>query len=143
MNKLNIVCLGVKNMEKSVRFYRDGLGFKTDETSDNPESIAFNNRGSQIQLYPLDFVLEDVFQGNPPDMSSRFSGATFEMLADKKEDVDNIVANAVKYGATVAKEPQWLEWGGYNCYFLDPDGYLWEATYCADFKFDENGMLIS
>jgi catechol 2,3-dioxygenase-like lactoylglutathione lyase family enzyme len=31
MNRINVIVLGVKNMEKSVRFYRDGLGFQTNE----------------------------------------------------------------------------------------------------------------
>jgi len=125
-----------------VRFYRDGLEFKTDETSDNPESIAFKNAGSQIQLYPLDFILDDVYQGNPPNFFDGFNGITFEILTTSKENVDKTVENAVKFGGKIVKKPQMLSWGGYNAYFTDPDGYLWEVTYCADFKFDDNGMLI-
>lgn len=39
LNRMNIVCLGVKDMEKSIQFYRDGLGFKTDEKDNNPKVI--------------------------------------------------------------------------------------------------------
>ncbi|MDY0236589.1 MAG: VOC family protein [Gudongella sp.] len=42
MNRMNIICLGVRDMGKSIRFYRDGLGFKTDEKSNNPEIVFFN-----------------------------------------------------------------------------------------------------
>ncbi|MDR0385814.1 MAG: VOC family protein, partial [Prevotellaceae bacterium] len=31
MNRINVICLGVRDMEKSIRFYRNGLGFQTNE----------------------------------------------------------------------------------------------------------------
>ena len=46
MNRINIICLGVKNMEESIKFYRDGLGFKTDEVENSPIVIFFNNTGT-------------------------------------------------------------------------------------------------
>ena len=39
MNKITCICLGVRNMTQSIHFYRDKLGFNTDETSDNPPVI--------------------------------------------------------------------------------------------------------
>ncbi len=47
MNRINIICLGVKNMEESIKFYRDGLGFKTDEVENSPIVIFFNNTGTK------------------------------------------------------------------------------------------------
>lgn len=46
MNRINVICLGVRDMEKSVHFYRDGLGFKTNEKEDNPKVIFFSTNGS-------------------------------------------------------------------------------------------------
>lgn len=45
MNRLNIICLGVRNMEQAIKFYRDGLGFKTDEKSNNPPVVFFSTSG--------------------------------------------------------------------------------------------------
>ena len=28
MNKITCICVGVKDMERSIKFYRDGLGYK-------------------------------------------------------------------------------------------------------------------
>lgn len=42
----------------------------------------------------------------------------------------------------IVKEPVKTSWGGYSGYFKDPDGYYWEVAYGADWKFDENDMLI-
>lgn len=39
MNRMNIVSLGVNDMAKSIQFYRDELGFKTDEKENNPNII--------------------------------------------------------------------------------------------------------
>jgi len=41
MNRINIICLGVRDMQKSVKFYRDGLGFQTKEPEDNPKTIDY------------------------------------------------------------------------------------------------------
>ena len=49
LNRMNIVCLGVKDMEKSIQFYRDGLGFKTDEKDNNPKVIFFNTSGTKLE----------------------------------------------------------------------------------------------
>jgi len=48
---------------------------------------------------------------------------------------------ARKAGATIAKEPQKVFWGGYHAYFADPDGYYWEVAYNPFAAFDENEML--
>ncbi|MGI1709140.1 VOC family protein [Streptococcus uberis] len=52
MNRINIICLGVRNMAHSVSFYRDGLGFETKESNNNPEVIFFQNDGPILELYP-------------------------------------------------------------------------------------------
>ena len=41
MNRVTSICLGVIDMKKSLKFYRDKLGFKTDETGDNPDVVFF------------------------------------------------------------------------------------------------------
>ena len=47
MNRINIICLGVKDMEKAIRFYRDGLGFQTKEKSNTPDVIFFSTSGTK------------------------------------------------------------------------------------------------
>jgi hypothetical protein len=53
-NEQNYMCLGVRSMEDSIRFYRDELGFQTDEKRNNPEVIFFNTPGTKYELFPLD-----------------------------------------------------------------------------------------
>ena len=50
MNRMNVVCLGVRDMARSIRFYRDGLGFQTDETSDHPDVVFLSTPGTHLGL---------------------------------------------------------------------------------------------
>ena len=46
-----------------------------------------------------------------------------------EEEVDSVMPQAVRAGATVVKKPQKTFWGGYSGCFADPDGHLWEIAY--------------
>ena len=143
MNKITVICLGVRDMEKAISFYKDGLGFQTKETSYNPPVIFFNASGGlKLELYPLDLLAKDIDDNNPPAIGSGFGGITLAYNVKSKDEVHQIVELAEKAGAKIEKEPQDVFWGGYHAYFSDPDGYYWEVSYGPDFKFDENDMLI-
>lgn len=140
MNRVNLICLGVKDMKRSVKFYRDGLGFQTDEKREDPEIIFFNSSGTKLELYPLEELAKDINGANPPS-GNGFSGITLAYNAKTKEEVDSVIALAKAAGAEIVKEPVDVFWGGYSGYFKDPDGYYWEVAWGPDFKYDDNGML--
>ncbi len=141
MNRLNIICLGVRNMEKAITFYRDGLGFRTDEKSNNPAVVFFSTSGTKLELYPLELLAKDINNDNPPEISSGFGGITLAYNAKTKEEVREVIELARKAGATIVKEPQDVFWGGFHAYFSDPDGYYWEVAWGPNFEFDDNDML--
>lgn len=66
MNKITCICLGVRNMEESIKFYRDKLGFQTDEKENNPSVIFFNTTGTKFELFPLDLLAKDISEENTP-----------------------------------------------------------------------------
>ena len=140
MNKIACICLGVKNMEKALKFYRDGLGYKTDCKENNPPVCFFDTPGTKFELFPLDLLVKDINETNPPK-GNGFSGITLTYNVKNKDDVDKIVELVKKAGGTIVKEPQDVFWGGYHAYFCDLDGYYWEVAWGPDFKFDENGLL--
>lgn len=143
MNRLNVVCLGVRDMESAIKFYKDGLCFQTKETSYTPPVIFFNaSAGIKLELYPLDLLAKDINNDNPPPIGNGFGGITLAYNAKSKEEVHQIIELAKKAGAKIEKEPQDVFWGGYHAYFSDPDGYYWEVAYGPDFNFDENDMLV-
>ncbi|ALS75427.1 glyoxalase [Planococcus rifietoensis] len=140
MNRINLICLGVQDMERSVKFYRDELGFQTDETSDKPNIIFFNTSGTKLELYPLEELAKDIDAENPP-VKTGFSGITLAYNAKSRDEVDQVMELAKKAGAVIVKQPVDVFWGGYSGYFQDPDGYHWEVAYGPDFIFDEQDML--
>jgi predicted lactoylglutathione lyase len=142
MNRINIVCLGVRDLKKSRSFYRDALGFVTSNNEDDPKVIFFNNRGTKLELCPLDLLALDIDEKNPPKTGEGFQGITLAIDAKSKTEVDTIFARIESFGGHIAKQPQDVFWGGYSGYFQDLDGYYWEVAYSDSWKFDENDMLI-
>lgn len=142
MNRMNIICLGVSDMERAIKFYRDGLGFKTDEKDNNPEVIFFSTSGTKLELYPLELLAKDISNDNPPKIESGFGGITLAYNAKSKEEVIEIIELARRAGAKIVKEPQDVFWGGYHGYFSDMDGYYWEVAWGPNDEFDANDMLI-
>ena len=142
MNKITCICLGVRSMERAVKFYRDKLGFETDEKSNNPDVIFFDTPGTKFELFPLALLAKDISEENPPKIGNGFGGITLAYNVEHKEDVDRIIALARNAGAHIVKEPQDVFWGGYHAYFADLDGYYWEVAWGPNFKYDDDGMLV-
>ena len=143
MNRLNIVTLGTKDIVRSHEFYKE-LGFHTSirGKDTDPDIIFFKNEGTKIALYPLEELASDIDEEDPPETAKGFSGITLAYNAKSKEEVDEIFKKAKKAGATIEKEPQRTEWGGYGGYFTDPDGHYWEVAYGDMWEFDESNMLV-
>ena len=140
MNKITCICLGVKNMEKAIKFYRDGLGYKTNCKENNPPVCFFDTPGTKFELYPLDLLVKDIDESSLK-IGSGFSGITLAYNIEKKEDVDKVIELVKNAGGKIIKEPQNVFWGGYHAYFSDLDNYFWEVVWGPDFQFDENGLL--
>ncbi|MDR1216282.1 MAG: VOC family protein [Treponema sp.] len=142
MNRINLIGLGVKDLKKSLAFYK-GIGFKTPENDENPAVVFFDNQGTKLELCPLDKLVEDINPNSPPEIAQgKFPGVTFAINLKSEQEVDEFMELVVKNNGTVAKKPQLVFWGGYSGYFQDPDGYYWEVAYSKDWQFDENNMLI-
>lgn len=144
MNRINLIALGVKDIRQSLDFYKS-IGFEASVTGDDekPVIVFFKNEGSILELFPLEELAKDINKENPPEISTGgFPGFTLAYNGKSAAEVDDIFKKVEKVGAKIVKQPQPLSWGGYGGYFVDPDGYYWEVAYGADWKFDENNMLI-
>ena len=125
--RITLVTLGVSDLARSIRFYRDGLGLPQRET---PESVAFfEMRGMWLSLYAREALAEDATVS--PE-GSGFRGFTLAHNVRSPEAVDLLLADAVAAGAALVKPGQKVFWGGYSGYFADPDGFLWEIAWNPD-----------
>jgi catechol 2,3-dioxygenase-like lactoylglutathione lyase family enzyme len=122
--RISLITLGVADLDRAVRFYRDGLGLSLREGF---EGVAFfMTKGTWLALYPWDELAADA---TVPAEGSGFRGFTLAHNLRSKEEVDALLAHVQTVGATLVKPAQEAEWGGYTGYFADPDGYLWEVAW--------------
>lgn len=136
--RISLVTLGVSDLERSFRFYRDGLGLPTTR---KPEDgiVFFQTSGAVLALFPYSDLAGDLGPGwDVP--RSRFPGFTLAHNVRERREVDQLLVQAVAAGAQLVKAARDTEWGGYSGYFADPDGYLWEVAWGA-FDFNEDGSL--
>src|SRR2546430_6236896 len=117
---VSAILLGVKDMERSKRFYVDGLGWKIKQ--DFKISVFFvPHGGSLVGFYGRDGLAESV--GLSPDGNgSGFSGIFFNYVVRSQARLDEINAEAEKAGAKILKPAAKVQWGGRCARFGDPDG---------------------
>jgi len=123
--RISIITLGVSDLARSVKFYRDGLGLPTNYQ--DGEGIAFFQlSGTWLALYPTDALAEDACL---PAERAHFGGVTLAHNVPSKTAADAVIAEALAAGATLLKPAADTFWGGYSGYFADPDGHPWEVAW--------------
>ena len=138
--RISIITLGVTDMKRSFDFYHHGLGFPTTRS---PESgwVAFQTGGVCVALFPYRALAQDA-ETEPPVAAGRFTGITIAHNTRTQAEVDAVLHRAVAAGGRLVKPASATSWGGYSGYFADPDGYLWEIAWSADWKFHPDGRLV-
>jgi catechol 2,3-dioxygenase-like lactoylglutathione lyase family enzyme len=134
----SIVTLGVSDLQRSVRFYRD-LGWE--QRGDTSDGITwFKTSGTWVGLFGYDALAEDVGLEAPPEQPT-YRGITLAINVGSEDAVDRAFAQVQEVGARIVKPATRADWGGYSGYFADPDGHLWEIAYAPGFAVDENGRI--
>jgi len=124
------ILLGVRDMERSKRFYTEGLGWEVQV--DYKISVFFvPHGGSLVGFYGRDGLAEMV--GVSSD-GSGFGGVVFNYVVRSEDRVGEILDEAEKAGGKILKPAANLQWGGYGGSFADPDGYIWNIGYSAQGK---------
>lgn len=129
--RISVLTLGVEDLERSLKFYRDGLGLPTEGivgTEFEHGAVAFFDLQSGVKLAlwsRRDLAAEANVPHHPPSSTEMTIGHN----VGSKNEVDEVMEQAVKAGATVTVPAQDTFWGGYSGHFLDPDGHLWEICW--------------
>jgi catechol 2,3-dioxygenase-like lactoylglutathione lyase family enzyme len=134
---VNVITLAVRDLERSLAFYRDGLGlpakgvvgaeFKGSEREPAGAAALFELRGGLfLMLYPRTDLAKDAHVPSTAPSSVEFS---LGYAVARREAVDELLRRAEAAGATVTDAPHDRPWGIYSGYFLDPDGHLWEILW--------------
>lgn len=124
--KISLITLGVYDLQRAIRFYREGLGLPGHET-DSDEVAFFKMEGAWLSLFPREALARDI--GIADEAPSGFSGITLAHNVASQEAVDQMLEQAVAAGAELIKPAEEVFWGGYSGYFRDPEGHYWEVAY--------------
>ena len=135
--KLTLITLGVDDFQKSSDFYEKGLGWeKSDKSMD--DLALFPLGGITLCLHPRQELAADA---TLKSQSPEFAGLTMSYNAKSEKEVDDVMKQVEKLGATIIKPAQKVFWGGYSGYFKDLDGHLFEVAYNPFWELDENDNL--
>lgn len=126
--QVTAILLGVADLDRSRKFYGEGLGCPIDK--DYPVFVSFKlgDGSSELGLYTWEALAQDA--GVAPE-GSGFRGVTLNYIVDAPGRVDEVLAMAAKAGGAIIRPAQGSQWGGYFGYFADPDGHLWKVAASA------------
>lgn len=129
--RITVITLGVEDLDRAVRFYREGLGLHTPGVVGREfehGAVAFFDlqAGLKLALWPRRSLVHDTGLPNGPADPASF---TLGHNVNSAAEVDAVMAEARSAGATILKEAQETFWGGYAGYFQDPDGHVWEVAW--------------
>lgn len=130
-NRVTLITLGVEDLERSLAFYRDGLGWSTKGivgTEFEHGAVVFFDLQPGLQL-ALWRRADLAFDAGLPRGPSSATDSSLGHNVNSPGEVDAIVEQARRAGARIVKSPQRTFWGGYAGYFLDPDDHLWEIVW--------------
>jgi catechol 2,3-dioxygenase-like lactoylglutathione lyase family enzyme len=129
--RIKVLTLGVSDLERSLAFYRDGMGLPTKgiigtEFEDGAVVFIDMNDDLILALYPKTSLAKDakipVTPASPAELS-------IGHIVKSKQEVDAVMKQAEKAGARITDPARDRFWGGYSGYFQDPDGHLWEIAW--------------
>jgi catechol 2,3-dioxygenase-like lactoylglutathione lyase family enzyme len=122
--EVTAIMIGVEDLQRSRRFYAEGLGCEVEQDYPNFVRLGLGEHSSSLALYEREAAAADA---GVSAEGSGFRGVSFHHIVSSQEEVDEVMAKAVAAGGGVVKEAGGAQWG-YFGYFSDPDGYLWKVA---------------
>ena len=137
--RITVLTLGVDDLERSLNFYCDGLGLPTQgivgKEFEHGAVAFFDLRGGlRLALFPRSDLARDA---NVPLGKPGTTEFTLAQNVDSRAEVDAIMQQAKRAGATITDPAHQRFWGGYSGYFQDPDGHLWEIAWDPGMHIEE------
>ena len=129
--RITVITIGVDDLERSLRFYRDGLGLPTQgiigkEFEQGAVAFFDLEAGLKLAIWPRKSVSHE---SGIPLSSPSPTDFTLGHNVSSRAEVDAVMEQAKNAGAVIVKSAQETFWGGYAGYFQDPDNHLWEIVW--------------
>jgi uncharacterized protein len=133
--RISLVTLGVTDLARARGFY-EALGWRGQEVE---ETVFFQAGGLAVVLWGRDKVAEDA--GVEDAAPATFGGVVLAHNVGSRAEVDDVLAEAKRAGATVTRAAQETFYGGYAGCFRDPEGHVWEVAHNPGFELGPDGAL--
>ena len=133
--RVSLVTLGVENLARSREFY-EGLGWRTRAEPDD-DVVFFQAGGMIVALWDRSQLAED----SVVEDAGGWGGITLAHNVRSPAEVDAVLAEAAKAGATIGRAGAETFWGGYSGVFLDPDGHPWEVAHNPGWTLADDGSI--
>lgn len=135
--RISVITLGVDDLERSLKFYQEGLGLSTQGIVGKEfehGAVAFFDlqSGLKLAIWNRKDIAHDTKINQTAISPTEF---TIGHNVGSKEEVDMVMEQAKKSGAVITVQAHDTFWGGYSGYFQDPDGHLWEVVWNPDWEF--------
>ena len=124
--RISLVTLGVENLARARAFY-EALGWRNAQQPD--DEVAFYQAGGIV------FALWAALGGHGAP------GIELAHNVRSPQEVDALLAAAVRAGGTIRRPAARADWGGYTGAFADPDGYVWEVAHNPDWLLADDGSV--
>jgi catechol 2,3-dioxygenase-like lactoylglutathione lyase family enzyme len=133
--RLSLITLGVADLERARAFY-EALGWRS--PTDPADGVAFFPSGGMVvALWSREALAED--SGVADD--GGWGGVTLAHNVRSPADVDEVLGEAERAGATIARRGAETFWGGYSGVFVDPDGHPWEVAHNPGWRIADDGSI--
>jgi len=133
--RLSLVTLGVRDLERARRFY-EALGWTSGAAP--ADDVVFFQAGCMIvALWGRDQLAEDTVVED----SGGWGGITLAYNTRSREEVDSVLAEAEAAGATIPRAGAETFWGGYSGVLVDPEGHAWEVAHNPHWTIGEDGSV--
>src|SRR3982074_1070028 len=124
--RITVITLGVDDLDKALRFYRDGLGLETPGIIGQQfehGAVAFFNMqpGLMLAVWPRETTAREP---GTPRRSRSPTELTIGHNLRTRDEVDLVMEQARAAGAHIVKSAIETFWGGYAGYFHDTAGPL-------------------
>ena len=131
---ISLITLGVADVAKATSFY-ERLGFVRSKRA-SQESVSFFQAGPVVlALWGRDAQRDDA---QAAEFWTGNGGIAVAQNLTSEAEVDAMMAPA---GARILKPAAKTFWGGYDGYFADLDGHVWEVAFNPFWELDEGGRV--
>lgn len=133
--RVSLITLGVADLAHSRRFY-EGLSWTT-RAEPGDDVVFFQTGGMIVALWDRAQLAED----SVVEDADGWGGITLAHNVRSPGEVDAVLAEAERAGATIGRAGAETSWGGYSGVFLDPDGHPWEIAHNPHWTLADDGSI--